>query len=137
MKTQLSINWLDGMAFESNVNGHKITIDAGEQSGGNNRGPRPKSMMLLALAGCTGMDVISMLTKMRIEIEDFKVTTDANITDDHPKHINEITVIYEFWGKDLPLKKIEKAIHLSETKYCGVSHTYKQAIKMNSKIIIH
>lgn len=137
MKTQISIDWTDGMSFKSNVNGHEIILDAGEEVGGKNRGPRPKPLMLLALAGCTGMDVISILKKMRVELKDFRVTTDANVTEDHPKHYNEITIYYEFWGDNLPKDKIEKAIKLSEDQYCGVSHVYKQAMKINTEIIIH
>ena len=67
MSTEIvKVNWLENMAFEAEVNGHKIIIDAAEPVGGENRGPRPKPLMLVALAGCTGMDVVSILKKMRI-----------------------------------------------------------------------
>lgn len=97
MKTKLSVNWLDGMAFESEVNGHKIVIDADEAVGGKDRGPRPKPLMLLALAGCTGMDVVSILKKMRVELDNFSVEVEANNTEEHPKHYDEMKVIYKFW----------------------------------------
>jgi len=74
MKTTLTLDWLEDMAFESEINGHKIVIDADESVGGKNRGPRPKPLVMLALAGCTAMDVVSMLKKMRVEIEDLKIT---------------------------------------------------------------
>src|SRR6056297_309199 len=132
MRTKLSLDWTENMAFKTELNGHEIMIDADEKSGGNNLGPRPKPLMLLALAGCTGVDVISMLKKMRVDVDDFRVTTDANSTEEPPKHYDEIVVQYEFWGKELEKSrsKIEKAVRLSEEKYCGVSHIYKQVINM-------
>jgi putative redox protein len=137
MKTSLELNWLDGMAFESEINGHKIVIDAVEEVGGSNRGARPKPFMLLALAGCTGMDVVSILKKMRVELDDFSVEVEANQTEEHPKHYDEMKIIYKFWGKDLPMEKLEKAISLSEERYCGVSFVYKQYIKMSAEIQIN
>jgi len=137
MKTSLNINWIDGMAFESEINGHKIIIDADETVGGNNRGPRPKPFMLLALAGCTGMDVVSILKKMRVELDNFGVEVEANNTEEHPKHYDEMKVIYKFWGKDLPMDKLEKAVNLSEERYCGVSHVYKQYVKMTHEIRVN
>lgn len=137
MKTSLNINWIDGMAFESEINGHKIVIDADETVGGNNRGPRPKPFMLLALAGCTGLDVVSILKKMRVELDNFSVEVEANSTEEHPKHYDEMKVIYKFWGKDLSMEKLEKAVNLSEERYCGVSHVYKQYVKMTHEIRVN
>jgi len=137
MKTSVNIKWLEDMAFEADVNGHKIKIDADEKVGGKDRGPRPKPLMLLALAGCTGMDVISILRKMRVEVDNFDVEVVANNTDEHPKHYDEMKVIYKFWGKDLPKEKIEKAVNLSEERYCGVSYVYKQYVKMETEIQIN
>ena len=139
MRTKLSLDWTENMAFKTELNGHEIMIDADEKSGGNNLGPRPKPLMLLALAGCTGVDVISMLKKMRVDVDDFRVTTDANSTEEPPKHYDEIVVQYEFWGKELEKSrsKIEKAVRLSEEKYCGVSHIYKQVIDMRTEIKLH
>ncbi|MFO7880512.1 MAG: OsmC family protein [Bacteroidales bacterium] len=139
MRTKIAIDWTEDMSFKSEVNGHEIIIDAGEAVGGKDRGPRPKPLMLLALAGCTGMDVISILKKMRVELDDFRVSVDANNTEEHPKHYNDIKVIYEFRGKDLEKSrdKIEKAVNLSEERYCGVSHIYKQAVELSNEIIIH
>ncbi|MFC2105003.1 OsmC family protein, partial [Bacteroidota bacterium] len=123
--------------FESDVNGHKITIDATESVGGENRGPRPKPLMLLALAGCTGMDVVSILKKMRVELDDLSIEVVANHIEEHPKHYDEMKVIYKFWGKDLPKEKLEKAVNLSDERYCGVSAVYKKAIKMSHEIEIN
>ena len=137
MKTSLNLNWLEDMAFESEINGHKIVIDAVESVGGKNRGPRPKPFMLLALAGCTAMDVVSILKKMRVKIDDFSVEVEANLTEEHPKQYDEMKVIYKFWGNDLPKDKIEKAVNLSDERYCCVSAVYKKAIKMSHEIRIN
>lgn len=72
-KQEINVKWLNNMAFEAEVNGHKVILDAEAEVGGENRGPRPKPFMLLALAGCTGMDVVSILKKMKVELLDFNV----------------------------------------------------------------
>lgn len=135
-KVRVSTRWLDNMAFESDVYGHKITLDADSHSGGGNRGPGPKLLMLPALGGCTGMDVISILRKMKVEVESFNVITEGYLTEEYPVHFNKIHVIYELAGKNLPLDKIEHAVRLSEEKYCGVTAVYKKAMEITSEIRI-
>jgi len=132
----VSTKWLSNMAFEADVNGHKIVIDADPTVGGENRGPRPKPFMLASLGGCTAMDVISILKKMRVEVEKFNVIVEGDLTDEHPKHFTKMHVIYEFTGKDLPLDKLQKAVELSEERYCGVSAVYKKVLEMTSEIKI-
>ena len=137
MSTEIvKVNWLQNMAFEADVNGHKIVIDAAESVGGENLGPRPKPLMLVALAGCTGMDVVSILKKMRVEVEAFNVVVEGDLTEEHPKQFSQMRIIYEFKGKDLPMDKLEKAINLSEERYCGVSAMYKKAIGITTEIRI-
>ncbi len=136
MKTTVDVNWMGNMAFETEMNGHKLILDAAPENGGENRGPRSKPMMLLALAGCTGMDVVSILKKMRVEVEDFSVSVEGDTTDEHPKYYEKMHVIYSFKGKDLPKDKIEKAVSLSEERYCGVSALYRKAITLTSEIRI-
>ncbi|WP_372651407.1 OsmC family protein [Draconibacterium sp.] len=135
-KQEVKVSWKDKMAFEAEVDGHKIMLDAAETVGGENRGPRPKPLMLTALAGCTGMDVVSILKKMRVEVEDFNVTVEGDLTDEHPKQYYKMNVIYTFKGKDLPLEKLKKAVSLSEERYCGVSALYRKAIEVTSEIKI-
>lgn len=137
MGNGVSVSWRDGMTFDAEINGHKLVIDADEAVGGRDLGPRPKPFMMLALAGCTGMDVVSILKKMRVELKDFKVSVDGELTTEHPKHYISMTVTYEFWGNDLPMDKLEKAINLSEERYCGVSATYKQTMNIRSEIVVH
>jgi putative redox protein len=111
-----------GMAFKTNINGHELIIDAAEEFGGTNQGPRPKALLLKALAGCTGMDVVSLLNKMRVEFTDFSIDVQGELTDEHPKVYHTITIEYLVKltsADDQP--KFEKAVTLSQDKYCGVS----------------
>jgi putative redox protein len=132
----VSTRWLENMAFESEINGHKIVVDAKEEVGGQDRGPRPKPLMLAALGGCTSMDVISMLKKMRVELKSLNVIVEGELSEEHPKHFTKMHVIYEVEGENLPMDKIQKAVSLSEEKYCGVSVVYRQAMEITSEIRI-
>ncbi|MFO8001570.1 MAG: OsmC family protein [Marinilabilia sp.] len=136
MKTKVDLKWSGNMAFETEMNGHKMIIDADPSVGGENKGFRPKPLMLVSLAGCTGMDVVSILKKMRVEVEDFNVSVEADMTEEHPKQYNKMKIIYSFKGKDLPREKIEKAVNLSEEKYCGVSAVYKKAMDISTEVRI-
>ena len=133
------VEWKEGMAFEAHLEGFHFTIDADEEFGGQNKGPRPKGLTLVSLAGCTAMDVISILEKMRLasRVEVFKVATDAVIEKDYPKRILEIVIKYIFKGKNLPLDKVEHAIELSLENYCGVSATLRPSVKLSHQIIIN
>jgi len=135
-KDTVNTRWLKNMAFETEVSGHKIIIDADPQVGGENSGPRPKPFMLAALGGCTGMDVISILNKMRVDVESFNVIVEGDLTEEYPKHFYKMHVIYEFKGNDLPMDKLQKAVSLSEERYCGVSAVYKKALELTSEIRI-
>jgi putative redox protein len=133
-KESINIDWLGNMAFTAQVNGHEIILDATDAVGGENRGPRPKPLMMVALAGCTGMDVVSILKKMRVEVEGFSVRVEGDLTEEHPKHFTAMHIIYEFTGKDLPMEKLQKAVSLSEERYCGVSVTYRKAMNITTEI---
>ena len=132
----VSTRWLENMSFESEINGHKIIIDAKEEVGGQDRGPRPKPLMLAALGGCTSMDVVSILKKMRIELLSLNVIVEGELSEEHPKRFLKMHVIYEVEGKNLPMNKIQKAVNLSEEKYCGVSAVYREVLEITSEIRI-
>ncbi|MCG6190727.1 OsmC family protein [Maribellus maritimus] len=136
MKHVVDMSWTDKVAFEADMDGHKIVVDADKESGGSDLGYRPKRLMLSALAGCTGIDVIMILKKMKVEPEAFNVIVEADVTDEHPKHYTKMKVVYQFKGKDLPVEKLEKAVKLSEEKYCGVTAVYKKAMEMETEIRI-
>jgi putative redox protein len=92
--------------------------------------------MMVALAGCSGMDVVSILKKMRVEVKAFNVLVEGDLTEEHPKQYLKMHVIYEFKGRDLPMDKLEKAVDLSQEKYCGVSAMYRKAFGITSEIRI-
>ncbi len=127
---------MEGMSFEADVDGFKIRIDSDAESGGQNKGPRPKPLMMIALAGCTGMDLVSLMNKMRVRYDNLNIIVEGELTEDHPKHFIKMKVIYEISGKDIDLKKVEKAIAMSKNKYCGVSYSYKQVMGIEYKIKI-
>jgi len=134
MKHFVDLAWTDKVAFTGDMDGHKITVDATEQSGGNDLGPRPKKLMLTALAGCTGIDVIMILKKMKVKPEAFNVIVEGDLTEEHPMRYHQMKIIYQFKGKDLPMDKLEKAVKLSEEKYCGVSAAYRLAMDLSVEI---
>lgn len=134
MKTSVDVKWTGNMSFETELFGHKLVMDAGPENGGENKGVRPKPLMLTALAGCTGMDVVSILKKMKVEVDDLNIVVEASMTEEHPKYYDKMHVIYRFKGKNLPMDKLERAVNLSEEKYCGVSALYKMAIPVTTEI---
>ena len=136
MKHVVNMSWTDKVAFETELDGHKLTIDATEEVGGSDLGPRPKKLMLTALAGCTGIDVIMILAKMKVVPDTFNVVVEGDLTEEHPKQYHKMKIIYQFTGEGLPLDKIEKAVKLSETKYCGVSAVYKKVMDVETEIQI-
>jgi len=136
MNNKVEVTWTGNMAFEANVNGFKIALDADESVGGHNSGPRPKPLTLASLGGCTGMDVVSILKKMRIEPEYFNVSVDGELTEEHPKYYHKIHIRYEFRGENLDMEKLEKAVSLSQERYCGVSELLKKGATITSDIII-
>lgn len=135
--TEKTVIQLKGkMSFEVSLDGHKFMIDSSEEFGGENKGPKPKSLMLASLAGCTGMDLVSMLRKMRVPFEDIKVEVSGNLTETHPRHFENMHIKYIIKGKDLPREKIDMAIELSQNKYCGVSYTYKESMKITHEVVL-
>ena len=110
---------------------HWITMDGPEKLGGSNAGVRPKELVLMALAGCTGSDVVSILQKKRIKLSDFEINITAQQSESHPKVFTHIDLEYVFYGKDIKEKDVERAIELSTDTYCGVSAMLKKAMTIN------
>lgn len=136
MKNKIEVKWTEKMSFDATVNDHKIVLDAMEAVGGEDKGPRPKPLLLVSLGGCTGMDVVSMLKKMRVEFDYFNVEVEGELTEEHPKYYHTITINYIFKGKDLPMEKLEKAVNLSQDRYCGVTAMLEKAATIKHNIIV-
>ena len=129
-------SWKGNMKFDSNVNGHSVLMDAVPDVGGEDLGPRPKQLLLSALAGCTGMDVISILNKMRVEPDALTIDITADVTDEHPKQYSAMHIVYNFKGKGLDPEKLKKAVDLSQERYCGVSAMFRKAMELSYEIRI-
>ncbi|MBW6491344.1 MAG: OsmC family protein [Lentimicrobium sp.] len=136
MKQTLNTSWNGNMQFDALVGDHHVIMDASPEVGGTNEGPRPKALMLASLAGCTGMDVISILKKMRVEPKTFNIRIEAEMTEEHPKHYSSMHLIYEFTGDNLDEDKLTKAIELSQDRYCGVSAVYKKTMPVTYEVRI-
>jgi len=108
---------------------HWVVMDTAKEIGGNDAGPRPMELMLMALAGCTGMDVISILEKMHIKYSDFGIEITANKSSEHPKVYAKIFIKYRIWG-EVPEDKFISAIELSQSKYCSASAMLKKAVEI-------
>jgi putative redox protein len=130
--------WKENMLFESdNPSGHSVLIDTSPEHGGENRGLGPKAMMLSALAGCSGLDVVSLLKKMRAEVADFKMVVHGELTEEHPKYYHKVAVEYHFYGSDLQEDKINKAVTLSIDQYCGVMEMFRQFADVKTDVYLH
>lgn len=110
---------------------HWITMDGPEKLGGSDAGSRPKELVLMALAGCTGSDVVSILQKKRVNLSDFEINITAQQTESHPKVFSHVDLEYVFYGKDIKEKDVERAIELSTQTYCGVSAMLQKAMTIN------
>lgn len=138
MTNHVSTEWKGGMAFESNnPSGLTLCIDAGEENGGSDDGLRPKALMLSSLAGCSGLDVASLIEKMKLEVDRFHIETIANLTDEHPKYYDKVVIEYHFHGANLNEAKLQRAVDLSVEKYCGVMEMFRRFAELELKTIFH
>ena len=137
MDHEVSFGYNGGMSLKGEVNGHEMILDADESFGGNNQGPRPKPLLLVSLIGCTSLDVISLLKKMRVDFKDLKVDASGSLTEEHPKYYDKIKLIYHIWGTDLDRSKVEKAVNYSQERYCGVTAMLEKAAEITYEIKYH
>ncbi|HHC80809.1 MAG TPA: OsmC family peroxiredoxin [Flavobacteriia bacterium] len=134
MINKVKTTWKGDMQFESTNEGGNLRIDADKEFGGKGKGYRPKALMLSSLAGCSGLDVVSLLKKMRAEVTEFVIDIEANLTEEHPKYYDKVKMIFKFYGKDLKKDKIEKAVKLSEERYCGVMEMFRHFAEVTIEI---
>ncbi len=133
MTHSTSTTWTKGMSFEATIDNHKIVLDAMPDHGGEDKGASPKKLLLAGLSGCSGMDVVSILAKMKSSPKHFKINIDAELSEENPKYYKDIHIVYEF-DKNVPEDKAKKAIDLSLDKYCGVNQMLKQLAKITYEI---
>jgi putative redox protein len=130
------VKWDENLKFNAQgKSGHNIPMDASKSAGGDDSAARPMEMLLAGLGGCTGIDVVLILKKMKAEIEDFNIDIDAKRANEHPKRFKKIHLNYYIKGKNLDERKVEKAIDLSEHKYCSASASLNAEITSSYEIV--
>jgi len=138
MSHKVVTHWKGNLQFESdNPNGKLVTMDTTPEHGGHNSGLGPKAMMLSSLAGCSGLDVVSILKKMKVPFSDFRIDTYGELTEDHPKYYHTVSVEYHMYGENLDEEKIKKAVDLSIEKYCGVMEMFRKFANVKTSIHYH
>lgn len=138
MANHITTKWVGNMKFESNnPSGLNLFIDASPDDGGLGDGYRPKALMLSSLAGCSGLDVASLIRKMKLDVEDFVIEVTGELTDEHPKYYHKVKVEYHFTGSNLNEAKLQRAVDLSIEKYCGVMEMFRHFATMDIKTIFH
>lgn len=128
------VTWQGGMQFEATADsGHTVVLDAAPEVGGANNGFRPMELMAMSLAGCTAMDVISILRKKRQEITSFEVKVLAPRASEHPHVFTEMEITYVLRGKGIDPVAVERAMQLSEEKYCPAQSMLRKAAPISLK----
>ena len=124
MQHEVKTSFNSGMSFTSNIEGFSVPLDSSDEHSSHS-GPSPKRLMLASLAGCTGIDVVSILNKMKVSFSDFSIDVTASLTEDHPKIYKDVMIVYYIRIDAADQPKMEKAVNLSQEKYCGVSAMFK------------
>ncbi len=134
---QASVTWSEGLSFTGTADsGFTVPLGTDAKYGGADDGFRPLELMLMSLAGCTGMDVISILQKKRQQVTGFQVNVHAERAGEHPRVFTAITVEYSVQGVNLDPAAVARAVELSETKYCAARAMLAQVVPITSAIRI-
>lgn len=135
MKSELV--WNEGLRFIGiTESGHSVVLDSKKEVGGFESAPTPMELLSISLLGCTAMDVISILKKMRENVQDFRLFFEGKRSEQHPKVLTYIKIIYQFKGKNLNPENLRKAVELSQQKYCSVSNMLKKSTPIEYEIKI-
>lgn len=128
---QAVVKHIKGVTFMGKADSnHWVTMDGPESFGGSDAGTRPKELILLALGGCTGSDVAVILQKKKVQIDNFEMNLTADVAEEHPQVYKKINIEFVLHGKDIQEKDVERAIELSQTKYCSVTHMLSKAVEI-------
>lgn len=132
MTLEANVRWVQKMQFVATAgSSHAIVLDTTADHGGANTGTKPMELVLVALAGCTGMDVVALLRKMRVNFTGLELNIRAERAADHPMVYTRIDLEYLVTGPNLEEEKIRRAIELSQEKYCSVSAMLRKACPVN------
>jgi putative redox protein len=137
MATTARITWVqDALFVGESGSGHTITMDGSPDVGGRNLAARPMEMVLIGMGGCTAIDVASMLKKQRQDVRDIIVELEAERADDHPKVFNQVKLIYRVRGKKLNKALVERAVTLSDEKYCSATAMIRKSATITHQIVL-
>ncbi len=135
---RVKVLWNRGLQFVGlSESGHAVAADARKEIGGLETAPSPTELMLIGLGACTAVDVVSILRKKRVLIDDFEVEVQGDIHDEPPKHVRKVHLVYKIWGEEIPQEAVQQAIELSQEKYCTVSNTVKGVAEVTWEFSIH
>ncbi len=135
MKARVRFN--EGMQFVGLPDsGHRVLMDTTSEVGGFDSAARPLELVLVSLGGCTGMDVVSLLRKMRAHFTDFETIIEAEQRKEHPKSLRKVSILYKVWG-EVSEENLTKAIQLSLEKYCPVANTLKPSVELEYEYLIN
>ncbi len=132
-----TLEWNGDMSFAAELQGHRLAVDADPKFGGKDRGPRPKHLVLTALGGCTGMDVVSLLKKMQMPFDALAVEVEGESRQEHPQVYTRILIRYILKGGQLDREKIDKAIALSLDKYCPVHAMLSPSVAIDHEVVLN
>lgn len=131
---EIETQWMGKMQFNALVNGHTIIMDAPPRAGGEENGPIPKPLILTALSGCTGMDVIALLRKANLTLFDFSMKVSGELSKKHPLEYVAIHIKYDIKGKTSDKDAVLQAINDSQEKICGVSHMLRKVLPVTWEV---
>jgi putative redox protein len=135
---KISMDWKGGLKFTGiSQFGHEITTDGSKKAGGEEAGYQPPELMLFGLAGCTGIDVVLIAQKMKQQVDALTIHIESEQKEDHPKFFTRANIEYVFTGKNLDRAKLERAVELSQERYCSVSNTIGAVTKITHSITIN
>ncbi|NMC46230.1 MAG: OsmC family protein [Chloroflexi bacterium] len=130
--------WKQRMSFEgTSDSGFKVPLGTVAALGGDDDGFRPLELLAIGLAGCTAMDVISILNKKKQDVRDFEVKVHAERAEEHPKVFTHLTIEYVVSGKNIDRSAVERAVELSESKYCPAQAMFKQIVPIDLLITVN
>jgi putative redox protein len=129
-------DWISHMAFDARVRNHRVRIDTTSAGGGNDSGPTPKELLLASLGACSGMDVAALLQKMRVPFRALRVEVSGELTETHPRIFREISMHYFVQAPVTDREKVEKAVRLSQERYCGVGAMLAKSSRIDYTVFL-
>lgn len=137
MANTAKVSWVDGALFVAEAgSGHTFTMDGSAEVGGRNLGARPMEVMLIGMGGCTAIDVVSMLKKQRQDIRGVEVSLVGERASEHPMVYTDVKLVYTVRGRNLNKALVERAVSLSDEKYCSATAMFKKSAKVTHEIVL-